>query len=137
MPHDPQRYKLYKMEREYIGTSIYHKASLKDLQMVANHVCGKWKVPPIRVRRYSSKEKTFGYYENKTNRIYLNAHRHGQNIGVLLHELAHHITDMRHLDAQDHGPEFCYVYACLLDRYRILPMECFRLLADKWGVTVA
>ena len=137
LPEDPQRLKLYKLEREYDGVTVYHKVSVKDLQTVANHACRKWKVKPAKIKRYISKEKICGYYVHADSTLYLNAQHHGQNTATMLHELAHHITYNKYSDVQDHGPEFCYIYACLLASYRIMPFDCFMLLAKKWGVKVA
>ena len=135
---DPQKYKLFKMEREFVGTCIYHVVAVEDLQRIADHACREHKVlpPKITVFRESGKRPPDGWYLDGT--IGLNGAYSAQNTCVLLHELAHHIHSTRCPDdTQDHGPMFCRFYADLLDRYRILPFDCFCLLADRWGVEVS
>ncbi len=135
---DPQKYKLFRMEREFVGTCIYHIVAVDDLQRIADHACKKYKVlpPKVTVFRETGKRPPDGWYLDGT--IGLNAAYYAQNTCVLLHELAHHIhSSIWWDDTQDHGPKFCLIYAELLDRYRILPFDCFALLAEKWGVEIA
>ena len=135
---DPQRYKLFRLEREFVGTCMYHVVAVNDLQRIADHACKRYKVLPPKVtvfKEYGVKPND-GWYQNGT--IGLNSAYSAQNTCVLLHELAHHINMEKHPeDTQDHGPMFCLIYADLLDQYRIMPFDCFALLADKWGVEIA
>lgn len=134
---DPQRHLVYQMEREYAGTAINTSMSVYHLQEVADHACYKWKVSPVSVDVRALEKpdhKTYGMCTG--NIIVLNKAYHGDNLSTLLHELAHWITHQLYPDAYDHGPEFCDVYADLLDQYKVLPRACFIVLAAKHGVEV-
>lgn len=138
------------MEREYCGSSIYHHVKREDLQTVLEHACRYYGVlvPKLTLGR-KPKDKVFGrsyvtmdlrpdgsvekYYNHE---IWLNCAHHGDNVSVLLHELAHHIVDQYFDHAYDHGKTFCAIYMHLLDKYRILPSICFRVLAKKWNIQI-
>ena len=132
---DPQRHRVYKMERELVGHCINVKMTKKDLQDIATHVCKDWGVPHARVYVYESRERTFGWTDG--NAIHLNANFHGTNVQVLLHELAHHVTFYQDPDADDHGKEFMDVYADLMDHYKMMPRDCTIVLAARYGVEIA
>ena len=135
---DPQKYKLFKMEREFVGTCMYHVVAVEDLQRITTHACRAYGVPraEVTVFKDGGKKPNDGWYED--GKIGLNSAYSAQNTCVLLHELAHHIHFARFPDdTQDHGPEFCRIYRELLDSYRILPYECFELLAKKWGIEIS
>tara|TARA_R100001143_G_scaffold28420_2_gene28092 strand:+ start:11388 stop:11909 length:522 start_codon:yes stop_codon:yes gene_type:complete len=146
-PGDPQRTRLYKLEREFIGTSVYHQASQKHLCLLARHVCSYYCVPEIRVVVYNDPDqKCFGesvsysdddFVTTYGHEIRLNRGYHGANLTTLLHELAHYISDQYFEHHRDHGAQFCAIYMHLLDKYRVLPAFAFRALAKKWGVKIA
>jgi hypothetical protein len=55
----------------------------------------------------------------------------------LLHELAHLVDVMyleRHPNAQQHGPSFCGIAACLYDYYDVMPITAYRALLREYGV---
>lgn len=131
---DPQKYKVYTMEREWIGTSVNVHMILPDLRSVVNNACSRYGIERVQVRLYSKKEHVFGYVKDEV--IYLNTKFHGDNLGVLLHELAHVITDEKHEERESHGPMFCLIYGELLDFYKVLPMRAFEYFADKWDVAI-
>lgn len=144
--NDPQRSRLYALEREFVGSAIYHSVSRQNLQTVADHACRYYRIEPIRIRVYHKEdERVFGnsyYYQHGDGRvesieIALNRAFHGANLTTLLHELAHYICDNTYANRAGHGPEFCGIYMHLLDQYRILPALAFRALAEKHKVTVA
>lgn len=148
---DPQARKLYKMEREFCGTSIYHHVKRVDLLTILNHACRYYGVMiPKLTLGSNSKDKVFGrsyvtihYREDDSvefmdeHEIWLNRAYHGDNVAVLLHELAHHIVDQRFDRAYDHGKTYCAIYMHLLDKYRLLPSVCFRVLAKRRGIEIA
>lgn len=146
-PGDPQRTRLYKLEREFIGTSVYHQVAQKHLRLLARHACAYYHVPLIKIVVYNDKEhKRFGesvsysdddFATSYGHEIRLNRGYHGANFTTLLHELAHYISDQYYEHHRDHGPQFCGIYMHLLDKYRILPAFAFRTLAKKWGVRIA
>lgn len=143
---DPQRSKFFGLEREFIGSSIYHKVARKDLQVLANHACSYYGVPTVVVVVYDNpKLKEFGEsvvfstddWRTKFGRqIRLNRGYHGANLSTLLHELAHYISDVAYPGCESHGREFVGIYMHLLDKYRILPSVAFRALAKKWRVRI-
>lgn len=138
------------MEREFCGSSIYHHVSRKNLQVILEHGCRYYGVlVPKLTLGSKANDKVFGRSfvtthfreDNSVEResgheIWLNRAHHGDNVSVLLHELAHHIVDQRFDHAYDHGQTFCAVYMHLLDKYRILPSVCFRVLAKKWRIKI-
>lgn len=134
---DPQKQKLYKMERTFIGCLIDSTVPLDKLQEIADYECKNFKVGPVRIEQ---RHVDFGPYKHafgwaREGEICLNKAYHGQNLGCLLHELAHHLTFEMYPDiVADHSPEFVSVYRYLLDKYKIMPEDCFDLLCEKWGV---
>lgn len=144
--NDPQRVRLYRLEREYVGASVNHKVSQQHLREISAHVCAYYQIEPIQVVVFDAPSlRLFGeytYYECANNDRYfesirLNRGFHGANATTLMHELAHYITDNTYEDHQGHGKKFVGVYMHLLDKYRILPSVAFRALAKKWGVKIA
>lgn len=151
LKNDPQARKLYKMEREFCGISIYHSVKREHLLTILEHACRYYNISaPKLVLGSNAKDKVFGrsfvttHYrpdgsvEKETDHeIWLNRAHHGANVSVLLHELAHHITDQYFEQHRDHGKQFCAIYMHLLDKYRILPSDCFRLIAKRRGIKIA
>lgn len=132
---DPQRHTVYRMEREIIGNAVDTFVPLDKLQGIADHACRKAGVKRIVINAYASAEKVFGYVQG--GELYLNKTYHGHNTSVLLHELAHHITDEQNGgECEDHGPTFLWTYRELLDSYKILPTVCFDALTKKHGLIV-
>jgi hypothetical protein len=143
---DPQRVRFYKMEREFIGTVIYHKVGPRDLQTVADHACNYYRIKPIRIVVYDKpKERKFGESvcfsaDGRPDfgfNIRLNRGFHGANIVTLLHELAHYIVDDTYEGHDDHGEEFIGVYMHLLGKYRIIPSDAFRVIAKRHRIKIA
>jgi hypothetical protein len=134
-PHkdDPQQSAVYTMERGMIGTSINTHCPREHLEAVIRHACRKYRVAVPKLVLVNRKERVFGY--SYDDMIELNRSWHGDNLGTLLHELAHWITDRLHEDDEavkdNHGPEFVGIYANLLHAYMVMPLECFKLLARK------
>lgn len=150
---DPQRVNVYQMEREFVGISVSCPTPRRILQQLANHACRYYRVRPIKVVVYvNRRDRRFGEsfhyidWNEKTQRydgrqhsfkIRLNRAFHGAHAVVLMHELAHHITDQLYTDHEDHGKQFVGIYMHLLDKYKIFPSACFRLLAKKHSVKIA
>lgn len=134
------------MEREFIGSSVYHSVSRANLQLVADNACRYYGVAPIKIEVYDKPDdRIFGrfmYYAHadgtiEPRKIRLNRGFHGANLCTLFHELAHYVTDMRFGEGEGHGPRFAGIYMHLLDKYRVLPAVAFRALAEKWHVEIA
>ena len=132
---DPQRHRVYKLERELIGTSIDTHTPLAKLRAIAAHACSKNSVKRPTIAVVSKPIRVFGWCSNYTH-IFLNKSFHGDNLGILLHELAHYIAWQKFPDAECHGPEFMAYYALLLDQYKLLPRDCMDVLAKRYGVVI-
>ncbi len=143
---DPQRSRFYKMEREFVGCSVYHKVSRDDLETIMRHACSYYRIKAPKLVVYSKpEERVFGRSEydempdgSLANfEIRLNRGFHGANVCTLLHELAHYIVDNTYENHHGHGKKFVGVYMHLLDKYRVLPAVAFRALAKKWRIEIA
>lgn len=138
---DPQRYNIYYIEHITGGVDHKHIAPNDHLKHLSNYVCRMYKVPPAKVCVYrDDTSKKCGWCEG--DYIYLNSGNDGGNIRTLLHELAHYIVFNKYSSCEgeeifDHGPEFAAVYGYLLDRFNVLPRECFDLLCDQYDVVQA
>lgn len=132
---DPQRHKVYALERMMIGQSVNTRCTRDHLRSILAHACRKEKVPvpPLKFV-HKPDEKIFGWTIAPPLEIILNSGFHGCNTFTLLHELSHYIADMRYEGHHDHGPEFVKVYMRLLDRYRIIPAYAFKVMLEKHGI---
>ena len=144
--NDPQRNRLYKLEREYIGVSVNAVVSKSNLQDIADHVRRYYKIKQtVKVIVVDQPwEPALGWCESWSVDggvpfdfiIYQNRGYHGASMNILLHELAHYVTDIHWQYHQVHGLEFMAVYRHLLDKYRIMPGICFDVLAKKHRISV-
>lgn len=132
---DPQRRRMYRMEREFDGASIFTRTERHCLEDVLTHACRKYSVPRARLVIGRSKERLMGYSDDE--KVYLNAAFHGQNLQTLLHEIAHWITEHLFEDHDTHGAEFTAIYMQLLNGYRVLPEFAFRKLARQYKLKIA
>ena len=142
---DPQRELLYKLEREIIGKSIYHVVSRKNLQTIADHVCRYYKLPTPKIKVVNQPStREFGWYISHSRdgeapfdfTISLNRGFHGANVSTMIHELSHYITDTVYENNEDHGKEFMGIYMHLMAKYRIIPSDCFRLMARRHSIEI-
>jgi len=143
---DPQRRKLYYMERHFDGMTIKHHAERQHLLDIRDHVCKYYGLEPIKLYIVDRKPPEEGHddlgwttttYEDESCALYLNRAWYGDNAQTLLHELAHYVTDSHYEDHQTHGGQFCAIYMHLLDKYKMLPSDAFRVLAKRFGVRIA
>lgn len=140
---DPQAKILYKMEDSFMRGNLTASVSLEKLQALADKVCRRWGVPPVKVL-FKKNRYWYGSYFGARQVIELYDHKkrklkgHGRNVPVLLHELAHHIDAFK-LDpvAPAHGPNFAAICLDLYDHYEILPADAYRVLARRYGVKIA
>ena len=134
---DPQRHIVYSLEREMIGTVIHTHCKREHLEAVIKHACRKYGISQPEFKIVYKKQRIFGWcYDN--DGIWLNAAFHGDNLHTLLHELGHWITDKIHdKNLPDHSPEFVKIYAELLDAYKLIPLDAFRVVAKRWGLKIA
>ena len=134
---DPQRHKIYAMEREFYGMAVNTHVKRKDLNEMSGWLCNKWRVkhPKITLIR-DKKFKSFGYADEELG-VLLNVAHDGDNYSTLIHELAHWIKDIRFgTHDEDHGPVFVGVYRSLMASAKLLPTDCFDLLAKRYDVKI-
>ncbi len=56
---------------------------------------------------------------------------------TMLHELAHYITDYTWVGHGGHGPKFVGVFMHLLDKYKMIPNDAFRLVAKRRNIKIS
>ena len=138
---DPQRYNVYYVESITGGVDHRHYADNIYLKKIAAYACRLYRLKPPTVCVFLDKgNKRCGWCEG--DKIYLNKGHDGANIRTLLHELAHYIVIETYADCEDdpiydHGPEFAAVYGFLLDRFNVMPRECWDLLCKEYNVVQA
>lgn len=132
---DPQAHLLYSMEWEFFGGIFHAHTNVDYLTLIAKNACRAYKVPSPPVLVVDEKSRIFGCCTE--NRIELNKLKHGDTVHTLVHELAHWITDRTAIEEHDHGPAFVRTYMELLERYKLLPSDAFRLIAKRYGVKIA
>lgn len=131
---DPQSHKVYRLEREIKG---WHKWVVVDesyLNEVAKDACKKFAIKNIpEITVVNKRTVDIGWCG--PDGIFLNQYRDGANVPVLLHELAHWITDELYSDdLEGHSPEWAWCYIELLDHFRFLPRWLATQLFDSFGV---
>ena len=129
---DPQREDLYWLEAEFGGWWHHVRSTRQQLNDLVTAVCKYYRVEPPRLVISRKQANHDGDYADNVITLYSG----GDNVGVLMHELAHHVTDEFYPEAQNHGPEFCAIYMHLLDKWAWLPNEEFRRLAKKYKVKI-
>lgn len=129
---DPQRDDLYWLEAEFNGWWRMTRSTRSTLLGLVTAVCKYYRVDEPRLILSRKNDGDDGDYLHGEIALYAC----GQNPGVLLHELAHHIVDELYEGVENHGPEFCAVYMHLLDKWSFLPHEEFRRLAKKYKVVI-
>lgn len=135
-PEDPYAYKLYELEKTFVGTCIYHSCPKYRLAALAEDASHYYNLDPPELH-IVNRPKLAQYGWTEKSAIYINKAHYGNTAATLYHELSHMIIH-EYFDesVESHGPEFLGVYMHLLDKYRIMPHEAFRLLARKWGLKI-
>ena len=135
---DPQRDNVYWLEAEINGAWQVDSASRGSLLFVLGKLSRYYRVsvPTLRIGNKKGRNADAGNYDSHTETIWLNRGEGGANVHVLIHEFAHHVIECYYEDVEDHGKEFVGVYMHLLDKYSILPSQCFRLLAKKYKLKI-
>ena len=145
MKIDPETKRLYKMEGTFMTGNMTGKLSLAKCQEIADKVCRRWRVPPVKVR-FRKHRYWYGEYFCMSDVMNLYDHEdrqrpgHGRNMVTLLHELAHHIDDWKvdcRPSSPSHGPSFAAIAMELYDHYKVLPADAFKLLAKRFKVKIA
>lgn len=143
---DRQQSGVYDTEDEFLLGWMQHakRESRERLQAFADAVCRRYRVPEVRVvcpRKHSRYHgQYFGDYDPPKVKLYVKrrSRYHGRSLPVLLHELAHHITDCKFQAViEAHGPHFVAVAADLYHRYKVAPKRWFLAEAKRRGVKVA
>ena len=131
---DPQCQGLYWLEAEFNGWWGLVRSPRSTLLDLTTDVCKYYKVDPPKVVISRRKGvKLDGDYLHSVITLYAGR---GDNPCVLIHELAHHVTDEFYDDTENHGPEFMAIYMHMLDRWAFLPHEEFRRLAKKYKLRI-
>jgi len=131
---DPQRDNVYWLEAEFNGWWHHVRSPRDKLLDYVTAVCKYYGVEEPKVVISRRKEVNCdGDYLHSVITLYVGR---GDNPGVLMHELAHHVIDELYEDVEAHGPEFCAVYMHLLDKWCFLPNEEFRRLAKKYKLRI-
>lgn len=133
---DPQRHRVYSMERTIVGQAVGTHTDSKVLNDIVRHACREWGVERPNCG-WSAETRPSVYGSCDDDSIRLNPLYDGDNTAVLLHELAHWLTFKvfeASDDLQDHGPEFMGVYRYLLDRYNMIPSVAFDALMQRWDI---
>ena len=133
---DPQRYRLYFMERTLLGNIMEHQCKSKYIQAIVDRACDNFCVPPAAVSIvHRPKIRIWGW--QLFDRLTFNRGFGGCNIHIVLHEVAHYITDELTEGAdgvQNHGPEFVGVYRALMDQFNVIPNCAFDALCSRWNL---
>ena len=130
---DPQRDALYWLESQFNGWWGFVRSPRSSLLYLTADVCKYYKVTPPTVVLSRKKSSVDGDYLHGVVTLYAGK---GDNPGILMHELAHHLVDEVMAEVQPHGPEFTAIYMHLLDRWNFIPHEEFRRLAKIYKVVI-
>jgi hypothetical protein len=122
------------MEAEFNGWWNRCSSRRVELEKLAKEVCDYYGIHPPRIVFSRKESKHDGDYDYGEITLYLN--RRGNNPGVCIHELAHHVTDELYDQTEHHGPEFMAIYMHLLDTWCFIPNEEFRRLAKKYKLRI-
>lgn len=129
---DPQRKRVYEWQWEWRD---WNKAniSLERAIKVVEHSCKIWKVPPPNAVERMSRKKGYSSYNDghRTIRL-LPVH---MNTAMALHEVAHHIKEVRFGTAGgDHGPEWLGIFVDLLVDWNVAPREAIEASLTARGL---
>jgi len=135
--YDPQRSKLYRMEKRGLPGLARAKFSAMENRSLLRNLCKQFDVDVPRLRRVKSQGWSGMYMPEPEPVIYQSTTSAcGTGPMTLLHELAHHIVfrwdDNDYL--APHGPEFVGVYGDLLGMVGFLPYASWPLLCEQYGV---
>ena len=130
---DPQRDNVYWLEAEINGNWNIDRAPREALLFAIKRLARYYHLPEPKLVLSGTMGEDAGWYGNNT--IYLNRTK-GANVHTLIHEFSHHVIETYYEEFEPHGREFVGVYMHLLDKYSILPHECFRLLAKKHRIKI-
>lgn len=133
---DPQRTRVYDMERKAFYAWALHATTVPRLRRMANAVCSHYDLEPVTFAFLSPRSIYRGMYDVDNDEIELCPNQ-GRTALLLAHELAHHVISKLHPRAQDHGPLWAKHYAEILQFLGVMPADSFRVAARKHGVTVA
>jgi putative metallohydrolase (TIGR04338 family) len=141
-PRDNQRSKLYRWEASALGLRDGELLRLAECQMLADTVCRVYRTLPVRVADGRGHSNAV-YYEGShwtagNNELYrpptIALPRRMRRRGVVLHELAHHLTPK---GCAPHGPEFVWVMIHLLERFGGEKRTEMRASAKEAGLKIS
>lgn len=126
---------VYAMERLEFGGHWKHELHDRVATKWVRQACKNLQVERPKIVRRTVRGVR-GYYDPDVSTIVLDR-KFGRSGLVLLHELAHHVTYVKHPKAADHGPRWMLIYAILLDMTRLVPMAGTRAACRRHGVRIA
>lgn len=146
-PTDPQREALYQAERG-ISSKPYFRAQMTREQTVRliKRVRKQYALVPIKLRVMRKELPTVDHgvmdvdYNDDTHAllkvtISVNPQRRAMNPFLVLHELAHVVTDQTYgFNLPDHGKEMVGILIWLYDHYNLIPEDAFRLILRRYKV---
>lgn len=136
--NDPQRRRVYAMERREFRAHLLHCVALKALRSAARRVCTNANVPQVRVyvRAFRGSGGEYWCMADEPARIYLHP-KVGRNFMSLAHELAHHVAWIKSPRSDPHGPTWMWWYAAIMDAMRLVPFEGTLAICKRHGVAIA
>lgn len=132
---DPQRERLYRMEREaFGGWCAAAVTTLPSAQAWVKRMCKVYAVAPCRVEL-----KDLGVWAGiyDTGVITLSSgKRSGKCLLTLAHEFAHHVHEQFVGQEPDeiHGPAFMCAYIHILDRARMVDAAGMKAICDRYKI---
>jgi hypothetical protein len=144
---DRQVWPLYWAERAFLPQPKYSPKLTQKRATEITEVVREWfKLPPITIltvnkprwNESASAVATVDADNEQTRaRIRINVGRRPITLPVLLHELAHVITDHAYglnKKVEPHGREFAGVATYLYDRFRVIPEDALRVIWRRYKV---
>ncbi len=134
--HDPQQFRIYRMENEAIGARQYMAVDRATIRQLARGVCRNYRVPQAHLV-WRDLGKWAAEWELGT--ISFNTRKgSARDILTATHELAHHIhhflSDGADEGHEAHGPEFMACHMSILDTCRVIPVVGMRAICTHYGV---
>lgn len=133
---DPQRSRVYEMERHAVANHLHHKMSERDLRTTLRALSEAIDVPQPKLQIRRMGNDYVGDYTIESSLIRVDA-KLGMNLRTLMHEYAHHVHQQHTYKGEPaHSPRWVRIYFQLLDMTRMVPIEGMLAVARQYGVKV-
>jgi len=131
---DPQATRLYKWQWEWRDWNTQN-ITFEQANEIADKACEAWSIPPPRKFKLGKAGGKFSVYEDGSRSLTLLPEH--LNTAMTLHEISHHITDIRYGSGyQYHGPEFMGVFLDLLADFNVAPRKTLFYSARQAGLKI-